>query len=117
MQFFEKKHEFYFLLKKALTPPLSIFIKNTVFSIKKRANQLVVELVGGTVVSPAHQSSNPRFDIGARIFVDLFQAFRRCAFSGRRRSRRRRGGDFVNFKMMCRLSIAKMLIGIGCACV
>src|SRR4051812_4035891 len=38
------------------------------------------------------------------LFLDLFQGFRRCAFSGRRRSRRRRGAydDFVNLKMICR---------------
>ena len=53
------------------------------------------------------------------LFLDLFQDFRRCAFSGRRRSRRRRGayGDFVNLKMICRLSLSEVLIGVGCACV
>ncbi|EMS45654.1 Serine/arginine-rich splicing factor 12 [Triticum urartu] len=41
--------------------------------------------------------------------------FRRCAFSGRRRFRRRRGayGDFVNLKMICRLSLSEVLIGVG----
>ena len=38
--------------------------------------------VGRTVVSPAHQSSNPRLDMGACIFLDLFQTFPQCAFSG-----------------------------------
>ncbi|EMS61402.1 hypothetical protein TRIUR3_19586 [Triticum urartu] len=45
--------------------------------------------------------------------------FRRCAFTGRRRFRQRRGayGDFINFKIICRLSLSEMFIGIGCACV
>ena len=53
------------------------------------------------------------------LFLDLFQDFRRCAFSGRRRFRRRRGayGDFINLKMICRLSLSEVLIGIGCTCV
>ena len=44
----------------------------------------------------------------------LFQDFRRCAFSGRRRSRRRRGAydDFINLKMICRISLLEVLIGI-----
>ena len=55
----------------------------------------------------------------SHLFLDLFQDFRRCVFNGRRRSRRRRGAyrDFVNLKMMCRLSLSKVLIGVGCACV
>ena len=77
------------------------------------ANQPVVELVSRIVVSSSQQSSSPRLDIGVCIFLDLFQDFRRCAFSERRRSRRLQGacGEFVNLKMMCRLSITKMLIG------
>ncbi|EMS67043.1 hypothetical protein TRIUR3_27819 [Triticum urartu] len=41
--------------------------------------------------------------------------FRRCTFSERRRSRRRQGayGDFVNLKMICRLSLSEVLIGVG----
>jgi hypothetical protein len=63
-------------------------------------------MVRWTLVSPAH------------LFLDLFQDFRRCTFSGRRRPRRRRGvyGDFVNLKMICRLSLLKVLIGVGCTC-
>ena len=58
----------------------------------------------------------------SHLFLDLFQDFRWCAFSGRRRSRQRRGayGDFVNLKVICRLSLSEVLIGVGmsvCACI
>ena len=51
------------------------------------------------------------------FILDLFQDFRRCAYSGRRRFRRRRGDydDFVNSKMICRLSLSEVLIGVVCA--
>ena len=51
------------------------------------------------------------------IFLDLFQDFRWCTFSGRRHSRQWRGayGDFVNFKMIWRLSLLEVFIRIGCA--
>ncbi|EMS52946.1 hypothetical protein TRIUR3_32730 [Triticum urartu] len=57
-----------------------------------------------------------RFQIPSEWMQDagvVSQDFRRCAFSGRRRSRRRRDayGDFVNLKMMCRLSLSEVLIG------
>ncbi|XP_037435466.1 uncharacterized protein LOC119302535 isoform X2 [Triticum dicoccoides] len=56
---------------------------------------------------------------GKKLKMPLTKGFRRCAFSGRRRSRRRRGVyvDFINFKMICRLSLSKVLIGVRCACV
>jgi hypothetical protein len=33
----------------------------------------VAQLVGFLVVKPAHPGLSPRLDIGARIFLDLFQ--------------------------------------------
>lgn len=50
-----------------------------------------------TVVSPAHQGSSPKLDIGARIISEFISDFQRCSFSGRRRFRRLRGAcaDFV----------------------
>ena len=41
------------------------------------------------------------------LFLNLFQDFRR----------RGAYGDFVNLKMICRLSLSEVLIGVGCACV
>ena len=49
------------------------------------------------------------------VIMDVF----RGGVGGRRRSRRRRGAydDFVNFKMICWLSLSEVLIRIECACV
>ena len=73
-------------------------------------------MVRRTVVSPAHQSSSPRLDTDARIFLKLFQAFRRCAFSERDVPVDYEGvcGDFVNLKMMCLISLSEVLIGGMC---
>jgi hypothetical protein len=87
----------------------------------------LAQLVRFIVVEPAHPVSSPQLGTGARIFLDLFQDLRRCAFCGRRRSRWQRGacGDFINLEM-CRHSLSEVLIGVGlhtyvhrgeCACV
>jgi hypothetical protein len=34
---------------------------------------IIDQLVGFLVVEPAHPGSSPRLDMGARIFLDLFQ--------------------------------------------
>ena len=75
-----------------------------------------VWMVRKTVVSPAHQSSSSRFHIGAHIFLNLFQAFLRWHLVRRDVPVDYEGicGDFVKPKMMCRLSLSKVLIGIGC---
>ena len=51
----------------------------------------------------------------SHLFLKLFQDFRRCAFSERGRSRRRRGayGNFVNLKMIYQLSLSEVLISQG----
>ena len=69
-------------------------------------------MVGWTVVSPAHQVSNPVL----AYTLNLFQYFRRHAFSGRKRSCRLRGayGDSVKSQYV---SLSKMLIGVRYACV
>ena len=61
--------------------------------------------------------SSPGFKFWcSHLFLDLL---RQCAFSGRWRFCRWRGayGDIVNLKMICRLSLSEVLIGVGCACV
>ena len=73
-------------------------------------------MVRGTVVSPAHQGSNP----GARIYSWIYFRISGDAHSmGGDVPIDDEGayGDFVNFKMICRLSLSNVLIGVGCACV
>lgn len=61
----------------------------------------VAQTVRPLVVEPAHQGSGPKLGTDAHVILNLFQAFRHCPFSGRRRFRRLRGAndDFVNLKM------------------
>ena len=60
-----------------------------------------------------YRRTNPWLDdTDARIFLDLLQAFRRCAFSERRRFRllQRRCSNFINLKMMHRLNLLKVCV-------
>lgn len=45
----------------------------------------VTQIVKFLVVEPDHHGSSPRLGSGAHIFLDIFQTFQRCSFSGRRR--------------------------------
>jgi hypothetical protein len=75
-------------------------------------------MVRFSVVEPVHHCSSLIFDIGACIFLIYFKLFDNVrslgdvlmdygdAFS-----------NCVNLKMMSRLSLSKMLIEVGCACI
>ena len=69
-------------------------------------------MVRGTVVSPAHQGSNPGGRIYSSIFGDALSVGGDVPVDDEGAY-----GDFVNFKMICRLSLSEVLIGVGCACV
>ena len=66
------------------------------------------------MVSPAHQGSSP----GARIYSWIYFKISGDAHSvGGDVPVDDVYGDFVNFKMICQLSLSEVLIGVGCACV
>ena len=76
-------------------------------------------MVRSLVVEPTHQDSSPRLRSGGHSFLDLFQASDDVCSLGGDVPVDYEGicGDFVNLKMTGRLSLSKVLIGVGCACV
>ena len=78
--------------------------KKTQSETRTGANQPVVELVRWTVVSLIHQGSNP----GARIISGFISGFSAMRFQWE---------ETFPSTMICRLSLSKVLIGVGCACV
>jgi hypothetical protein len=79
----------------------------------------VAQMVRFLMVEPTHEGSSPEFSTSDRIFLDLFGPFGDVRLVGEGVSI-----DYecvcdyiVNLKMLCRLSILKVLMGVGCACV